>query len=87
MRPVLLGDLQCRQAVEGRKGIVCENQVKAALFEGRNEINLSLNTRNLAPDTVVRERFLNKFCIPEVIFKIQNTQWRFHFQVSVPSRI
>ena len=82
MRQVFPGDLQRRQAVEGGMGVVCENQVKVALFERRNEISLSFNPGYMAADTVDSERFLNKLCVPGVIFKMQNAQLRLHFRAS-----
>ena len=53
--------------------------LEAALLEARDEMSLSFNARYLAGAAVGREHFLDKLCVPGIIFKMQNAQRRVHF--------
>src|SRR5262249_39462460 len=59
-------------------GIICQDEVKATLFECSAEIILRFNTYDMTEHIFGLKLCLQKFCVPQVIFKMENTQRRWH---------
>ena len=58
--------------------MICKDEVKATVLECSEEISLRVNTYDMTENTFGLKHRLNKFCILGVVFKMENTQRRFH---------
>src|SRR5262249_53312507 len=90
IRTLFQSDFQGRKAVEGGQGIIGKDEVKATLLESSAEISLRFHTYDMTENTFGLKSCLKKFCVPGVIFKMENTQRRWHngflWQCSTQSR-
>ena len=63
---------QCRNAVEGGKGIIGQDQVKTILLQRSQEISPRFHAGHLTGNTLCLELGLNELCVLRIVFKVQN---------------
>ena len=58
--------------------MICENKIDVSLLERGKKILLPLHSRQLALYSFPFESGLDEFCVPGVIFKVQNSERKIH---------
>src|SRR5262249_15950503 len=78
------GELERREAVEGRQRKVGENEVEGTALERRGDRLARLDARNLAGDAARLEHALDELGVPGVVLEVQDAQSGAHFLPMLP---
>jgi hypothetical protein len=72
LRAKIHGELQCGKTIEGRKGVVRQNEIDSALLQRGQEGSLSIDSRQFAGDAFGFEQSLDKLRVMRIVFQRKN---------------
>src|ERR1700738_3505886 len=71
--------LQCGKAVEGRKFVICENEVDSGVLKTGDELGARLNAGYFKDEMIGFKELLNELRVTGVILQQQNPERRWQF--------